>query len=189
MTNRAGNWVPLLLLILFAGTTFWLSRAVTGLPGKGDGATRHDPDMMVENFTAKQFGLDGQVRYTLSAKKMVHYPDDDTSHLTGVTLQSFEKEEPPLKATADTAMLTQKGDEVFLRGNVVMTRAAGPESSELTVRTAYLHVIPDAGIAKTDQPVVIQDAGSIINAASMLANNKTQTLALTGVNAKYAKQK
>ena len=189
MTTRASNWVPLLLLVLFAATTFWLSRTVTGIPGKGDGATRHNPDMMVENFSARQFGLDGRVRYTLSARKMVHYPDDDTSHLTEVTLQSFEKEEPPLKATADTAMLTQKGDEVFLRGNVVMTREAGPDSSKLIVRTEYLHMIPDAGIAKTDQPVVIQDASSTVKAASMLANNKTQTMALTRVNAIYAKQK
>lgn len=185
MTARVGNWMPLLLLLLLAGATFWLSRAVTGIPAKSDGDKRHDPDMMVERFTAKQFGIDGKVRYTLSAKKMVHYPDDDTSHLTDVTLQAFEKDQPPLNATADTALLTQKGDEVFLRGNVVMMRVAGPTSSQITVRTNYLHMIPDAGIAKTDEPVIIQDASVVINATSMLANNKTQTIVLTRVNANY----
>ena len=88
-------------------------------------------------------------------------------------------------ATADTAMLTQKGDDIFLRGNVVMVRAAGPATSELTVRTNYLHMIPDAGIAKTDEPVIIQDASATINATSMVANNKTQTITLTRVNANY----
>lgn len=189
MTTRASNWIPLLLLLLLAGATFWLSRAVTGVPGRGDGAKRHDPDMIVENFAAKQFGEDGQVRYTLAAKKMVHYPDDDTSHLTDVSFNAFEKGDPPFRATADTALLTQKGDEVFLRGNVVMVREAGPTSAELTVRTTYLHIIPDTGIAKTDQPVVLQDATTVVNAASMLANNKTKNIFLTRVNATYEKKK
>lgn len=189
MTTRASNWLPLLMLLVLAGVTFWLSRAVTGLPDRGDGAKRHDPDMMVENFTAKQFGVDGGVRYTVAAKKMVHYPDDDTSHLSTVKFEGFDPNAPPLWATADTAMLTQKGDEIFLRGNVVMVREAGPDSSELTVHTTFLHVIPDAGIAKTDQPVVVQDASGTINAASLVANNKTQTISMTGVRASYEQKK
>lgn len=189
MTHRASNWIPLLLLVLLTAATFWLSRAVTGLPGKGDGAKRHDPDMIAENFTAKQFGEDGHVRYTLSAKKMIHYPDDDTSHLMEVTLKDMEKDKPPVTATADTALLTQKGDEVFLRGNVVMIREAGGDLSRLVIRTDYLHVIPDTGIAQTDRPVVIEDAKTIIHAASMLINNKAETISLTRVNANYATHK
>jgi lipopolysaccharide export system protein LptC len=185
MTHRASNWIPLLLLVLLAAATFWLSRTVTGLAGKGDGAKRHDPDMMVENFTAKQFGEDGHLRYTLSAKKMIHYPDDDTSHLTEVILKDMENDKPPVTATADTALLTQKGDEVFLRGNVVMIREANKDLSRLVIRTDFLHVIPDTGIAQTDRPVVIEDAKTVIHAASMLANNKTQTISLARVNANY----
>ena len=175
------------MLLLLAGLTFWLSRAVTGVPGKGDGAKRHDPDMFAENVNAKQFGVEGSVRYTLSARKMVHYPDDDTSHLSEVRFQATERDALPFSATSDTAWLTQNGDEVFLRGNVVMVREAGPTSSQITVHTTYLHIIPDAGIAETDQPVEIRDASGVVNAASMLANNKLGTIALTQVRAVYAK--
>jgi lipopolysaccharide export system protein LptC len=188
MTSKASNLVPLLLLLLLAAATLWLARAVTGVPAKSDGASRHDPDMIVENFSAKQFGEDGQVRYTLAARKMIHYPDDDSSHLSDVKFQAFEQGSPPLHATADSALLTQKGDEVFLRGNVILVREGGPKSSELTVRTNYLHIIPDTGIATTDQPLVLEDAKTIVNAASMLANNKTQTITLTRVSATYEKK-
>ncbi|MES2354720.1 MAG: LPS export ABC transporter periplasmic protein LptC [Pseudomonadota bacterium] len=189
MNIRASNWLPLLLLALLAGATFWLASTVTGIPNKGDGSSRHDPDMIVETFTAKQFGENGQIHYTLAARKMIHYPDDDTSHLTDVKFQSFEPGNPPLHATADTALLTQKGDEVFLRGNVIMIREAGPTSSELTLHTNYLHLIPDSGIAKTDQPLVLKDTKSVINAASMVANHKNQTMTLTRVNATYETKK
>lgn len=189
MTSRARHFLPLLLLMLLAAATFWLAQTVTGPPGKGDGAKRHDPDMFVENFTAKQFGVDGSVRYTLTAKKMIHYPDDDTSHLTAVRFNATETGAPPFSATSDTALLTEKGNEIFLRGNVVMVREAAPASSKVTVRTTYLHLIPDDGIAKTDQPVEIQDATTIIHAASLLVNNKIDTITMTRVRASYAKQK
>jgi lipopolysaccharide export system protein LptC len=187
MTSRIGNWLPLLLLLLLTGVTVWLARTVTELPGKGDANLRHDPDMIVENFIAKQFGKDGHVRFTLAARKMVHYPDDETSHLANVKFEAFEQGKPPMLATADTALLTREGDELFLRGNVVLVRKAGPASSELTVRTNYLHVIPDTGIAKTNQPVVLKDSSTVVNAASMLVNNKSQTMSLTRVNAIYEK--
>ena len=188
MTTRVSNWLPLFLLLLLAAATLWLAHAVTGVSSKGDGATRHDADMVVENFTAKQFGEDGQVRYILAARKMVHYPDDDTSHLTDVKFQAFEKDNPPMHATADRALLTQKGDEAFMHGNVILIREAGPNSSKLTVRTNYLHIIPDTGVASTDQPLILEDANTIVSATSMLANNKTQTISLTRVSATYEKK-
>lgn len=185
MTHRAGNWLPLVFLLILAGATLWLARTVTGVPARGDGALRHDPDMIVEDFTAKQFDKDGALRYTLAAQKMVHYPDDDTSHLSEVVFQSFEQNSPPIHVTADTGLLTKKGDEVFLRGNVILTKEAGPKSSKLTVRTNYLHIIPDTGIAKTNQPLVLEDAKTVVNASSMTADNKAQTMVLTKVNATY----
>ncbi|MBA2689562.1 MAG: LPS export ABC transporter periplasmic protein LptC [Burkholderiales bacterium] len=189
MSSRARGLLPLLLLLLLAGLTFWLSQAVTGLPDKGNGTKRHDPDMFVDNFTAKQFGADGTVRYTLAARKMVHYPDDDTSHLTDVKFNATETGAPPFTATSDTGVLTQKGEEIFLRGNVILVREAAPPNSRIIVRTSYLHVIPDAGIAQTDQPVELRDASKIINAASMRVNNKIETITLTRVRASYAKAK
>jgi len=176
-------------LLLLAAATLWLARTVTGISVKGNGASRHDPDMIVENFTAKQFDKDGALRYTLAARKMVHYPDDDTSHLSDVEFQAFEQNSPPIHATANTGLLTQKGDEVFLRGNVILVKDAGPKSSKLTVRTNYLHVIPDSGIAKTNEPLVLEDAKTVVNADSMLADNKAQTMVLTKVNATYEKKR
>jgi lipopolysaccharide export system protein LptC len=86
-------------------------------------------------------------------------------------------------------MLTQKGDEIFLYGDVVLVREATPTTSRMTVRTSFLHLIPDSGIAQTDKPVVLEDLNTIVNATSMLANNKLRTIALTKVKATYVQKK
>jgi lipopolysaccharide export system protein LptC len=189
MTSRPTAWLPIGLLLMLAGLTAWLNNAVQDVGPRNDGSKRHDPDMRVENFIARQFGIDGKVRYTLAARKMVHYPDDDSSHLTAPNFQSFEQDAPPVTITADTATTTRKGDEVFLHGNVLMVREATANSSRLTLSTSYMHVVPDNGTADTNQPVVIRDDTSVVNAASMVANNKLQTLILSKVKATYVQKK
>lgn len=185
MTHRASNWMPLVLLALLAAMTFWLAQTVSPPPGRAEGSKRHDPDMIVDGFDSTQFGENGIVRFTLSAKRAVHFPDDDTSQLTDVHFVSYEPDQPPLHATSEKALVTSNGDEVFLQGNVLVVREAGDKNSRLTVETTFLHVIPDDSIAKTDQPVVMRDATTTVHAASMVANNREQTIALTRVNARY----
>ena len=185
MSFRVTAWVPVALLVLIAGVTLWLARTVTGVPPHEDGAKRHDPDMIVESFVAKQFGADGHVRHLLTATKMIHYPDDDSSHLTSVKFSGYEPGDPPVTITADTARLTSKGDEVFLYGNVVMVRAAAGKQSEITVKTTYMHVIPDARLASTDKPVTVEDADTRILAEGMVVDDKARSLAFTKVRATY----
>lgn len=188
MNLRLTQYFPLLMLSALAATTIWLSRTVLDFPVRGNGNMRHEPDIIIENFTAKQFSITGDIHYTLSATKMMHYPDDDTAHLTKVNFRAEEPGKPTMNVTADTGILNRKGDEVFLHKNVVLVREAGPNSSKVTMRTSYLHIIPNQDVAQTNKPVVIEDGKGTINATSMVANNKNQTLRLTGVKARYEKK-
>ena len=58
----------------------------------------------------------------------------------------------------------------------------------MTLRTSYMHIVPDSGIAQTDQPVLMEDANATVQAASMFANNKLQTISLSTVRATYVKK-
>ena len=81
MRDRLGLLFPAVLLVMLAMLSFWLDRTVQPPPPKNDGSSRHDPDYTVENFTATRMGKDGLPRHTLTATRMVHYPDDDSTHL------------------------------------------------------------------------------------------------------------
>ncbi|HEX7403833.1 MAG TPA: LPS export ABC transporter periplasmic protein LptC, partial [Usitatibacter sp.] len=109
---RPTSWLPLAALALLVGLTFWLNQLVQAPVARADGSLRHDPDLIVERFNAHKLGEDGKVLYTLVAKKMVHYPDDDSALLEDVTLEAFEPNQPKMTLTADHGRLEQKGERV-----------------------------------------------------------------------------
>ncbi len=45
-------WSPVLLLGGLAALTYWLDAQIQPSNARRDGATRHDPDMYIDNFSA-----------------------------------------------------------------------------------------------------------------------------------------
>jgi len=78
---RPTGWLPLAALALLVALTVWLNQLIQAPAARPDGSTRHDPDLIVEYFDAQKLAENGTVQYTLAAKKMVHYPDDDSALL------------------------------------------------------------------------------------------------------------
>ena len=80
-------------------------------------------------------GPDGVVRYKLTARRMQHYPDDDTTLLDAPRLVNFRSSNVTVTATAKTATLSSNGENAYLNDDVRL------------VRTPYenpLHVVPTA---------------------------------------------
>jgi lipopolysaccharide export system protein LptC len=182
---RPSSWLPLAVLALLVGLTFWLNQLVQPPSARADGSTRHDPDLMVENFSARKLDPDGSVRYTLAARKMVHYPDDDSAHLDTVKLEAFEPKQPKMTATADRGRLEQGGDRVWIEGNVVVTREADKQVAPLRVTTERLLVLPDDGIARTSAEVFLESPDGRARAQGMVLDNNARTVKLDRVHATF----
>jgi lipopolysaccharide export system protein LptC len=190
MMQRLTAWFPVVLLAAVAAVTAWLDRQVQPPERTPDGKTRHDPDYVVDNFAVTRIGPDGIPRYTLSARRMVHYPDDDTTHLEAPKLVSFSNSSTRATATSKTALLSSNGENAYLTDDVLLVRAAYDDKSELTMRTTWLHIIPDDDTAKTDRPVQISDANTLITSIGLEFNNKTRILnLLSNVRGRYEKPK
>jgi lipopolysaccharide export system protein LptC len=190
MMQRLAAWFPVVLLALVAAVTVWLDREVQPPERERDGKSRHDPDYIVENFSALRIGPDGLPRYALSARRMVHYPDDDTTHLEAPRLVSFRGPAAAVTATSKTALLSTNGEEAYLIDDVRLVRAAYDDKSELTMQTSWLHIIPDDNIAKTDRPVQIGNANTLITSVGLEFNNETRILKLlSNVRGRYEKPK
>jgi lipopolysaccharide export system protein LptC len=178
---RPTTWLPLAALALLVGLTLWLNQLVQPQGPRADGSKRHDPDLMVENFSARKLDDSGLVRYTLAARKMVHYPDDDSAHLEVVRLEAFEPQQPRMTITADRGLLEQGGDRVLIEGNVVMVREADANTGPARLTTEKMIVLPDEGIARSAAPVRMENSDGVSHAASLELNNKTRTLQLERV--------
>lgn len=184
MKPVANFGLPLGILLLLAGLTFWLMRAVEVKQPEPD-KTRHDPDMIVENFTARQLGLDGGERYTLTAQKMLHFPDDDSTEMDRVKFTAKEKNDAPLLVTSNRAKLTGKGDEIFFLDRVQLERDPFQGVQRLIGETTYFHVIPDLGTGDTDRAIFLKEGDNTMTAQGMQINNKTRVATLSKAKASY----
>jgi lipopolysaccharide export system protein LptC len=189
MMQRLTSWFPVLLLLILAAITAWLEHEVQPPEGRADGKTRHDPDYIVENFSASRIGPDGRPQHTLYAKRMTHYPDDDSTHLETPRLVSFRAKNETMTVTAKTALLSGDGQNAYLSDGVRLVRSARDANGELVVETSWLHLMPEAQIAKTDREVRVSDANMLMTAVGLELNSETRVLKLLShVKGRYEKK-
>ena len=170
---------PLLLIGVLAAVTFWLDRLVNTSGNGPWNVTRHDPDYTVDKLSSARLGGNGTVTYTLSAEKMMHYPDDDSTLLTAPQFDSYGgSAQVALTVTASEAVVSSNGDHVYFQDDVRVARAAHAGGSELVMRTAFLHVVPDRHIARTDRTVFITDATTTVSAVGLEMNSETRVIKL-----------
>jgi lipopolysaccharide export system protein LptC len=176
--NRLQAWLPLAPLLVLLGGTYWLDQQVQPLPNKPDDARRHDPDYILDNFSAMSLNEQGAPRVLVAARKMEHYPDDDSTVLEDPHVYSLYANSPPISISAQNGEISKDGDRVILRDGVRIVRDADARQSEMTVSTNYLRVLPDRDIADTDSPITLSDAHTVINAVGMKLNYRTREITL-----------
>ena len=176
--TRIRYWLPLLPLLGLLGATYWLNQQVQPEPAKPGGSVRHDPDSIVENFSAIRLNEQGTPLFIMSATRMLHYPDDDSTALEVPRITLLAEDRPPLLASAKTGSISGKGDEFFLQGDVEVLREAGVQQDQFALQTEYLHIIPDQDLVRSDRAVIFIEAHTTVNAVGMELNNKTRTIKL-----------
>jgi lipopolysaccharide export system protein LptC len=187
---RVRHWLWLLPFLCLLGITYWLDQQTRPDMAKPDSAKRHDPDAVVDNFSATRLNDQGTPRFIMTAKKMQHFPDDDSSTLEMPHLTSLSAEHPAIHASAEHGILSSKGDEVFLRGNVEILREASARQGKFTLQTEYLHILPDRDFLNTDRAVTAVDAHHTVYAMGLEMDNKARTIKLLShVRSEYVPNK
>jgi len=182
---RPTSWLPLGVMALLVGLTVWLNALVQPSVARADGKQRHDPDLIVENFSARKLGEDGKVLYTLAARKMVHYPDDDSSLLETLDFDAFQPRQPRVNITAERGRLEKGGEQVWIEGNVVVRRDAAERVEPLKIYTDRMLVLPDEGIARTSSEVRMESPSGHATAAGLEMNNSERTVKMQRVLSTY----
>jgi lipopolysaccharide export system protein LptC len=177
-SSRARYWLPLVPLIGLLGVTYWLNQQVQPEPATPGSNKRHDPDAIVENFSATRLNDQGVPSFIMAAKQMLHYPDDDSTTLEDPRITMLSAGQPAIHAIAKRATISSKGDEIFLHDDVEVLREAGKRQDSFKLQTQYLRIVPDQNLADSDRTVTITDANNTIHATGMELDNNTRTLKL-----------
>ena len=195
MKNWGSALFPLSLLLVLTALTFWL-RYATELPEiRRDGKHRHDPDYIISDATLRKIDQSGNLKYTLKAADIRHYPDDDTTDLIKPNLIYLHTKKPPVTMTADRGRISKDGEQVDLYGDVHINRAPSAQYEELTAFTPELTILPDDEKAFTKSPVLItQGKSSWVKGIGMRVDNRLQTYVLESqafavLESKHAKKK
>jgi lipopolysaccharide export system protein LptC len=179
---------PLALMLALALMTFYLERAVRDDEPQSS-LRRHDPDYLVTNFTTTTYNREGAVETVLSADKMMHYPDDDTTELLAPRVLQAKPDEPRFTVRADRGALSRDGDEIFLYDNVVLVREAREADPEARMTTSFLHVLRDRSLVRTDREVKIVEGRRSLAGRGMEYNNESRELLLRdSVQARFEPQ-
>lgn len=175
--SRFTHLLPLALMLFLAALTLWLQYSVQEGPGR-PGARRHDPDAIVENFTVRRLSDTGKPQYTFSARKMMHFLDDDSSEALYPSIVHLADTGGSITATASRGVIARNGEEAFLYGNVLIVRESTPEHEEFRAHTEFLHMLSEKHIAQTDRQVTITHGRSILAGIGMVVNDDKQEFTL-----------
>jgi lipopolysaccharide export system protein LptC len=175
---RTNTLFSLALAAGLAGLTMWLERTVQAPVGSQPNSLEHDPDFIVERFTATNLDKTGRPEARLTERRMTHYPDDETTELEEPRLVQFREQGPPVRISAERGTVTKDGDEVRLYGNVLVVREATKGRPDLQMETTYLQVFPKQDVVRTPEAVVITEGASRLTGVGMDYNTKTRQLEL-----------
>jgi len=185
MIGRGSLWLPLALLVLLAGLSFWIERVVQ-LPANGRQAAESEPEGIVENFDALRTDPAGNPEYRLSAKRLKHYSGSKLTEMESPRFVRLDAKAGEVTAVARQATISRDGDEVDLQGSVNVVRAARAGQSAMTLRTARLIVFPERNLLRAPGVIEIRDDTLDVRAGAMEYNAERRIIKLTGrVKARY----
>lgn len=139
MIDRRNLTIGVLLIVL-AAVSWWYGRNPSMPLGIDSAKLRHDPDYIVERFAATAMNEKGTPRYQLSAERMTHYPDDDTSHFVRPVLVQFQPAGLQVTTRSDYGVMPGDGSEILMTGNVRATRSGDAASAGGEMRTDRLRI-------------------------------------------------
>jgi lipopolysaccharide export system protein LptC len=175
--DRLLAWTPIVLLAAMAALTYWLDRAVQS---EGSLYVRDpsNPDIIVEDFSATKFNLDGSQRYALAAHRMVHRPDEDSTQLENPKLVHYEPGEPQVHIQSNHAYVSKDAKQVDFTGDVRILSEGDEQTGPISIATSRLQVMPDEDTARSDQEVTITSQHGSLRGVGLEFNSRTRNMQL-----------
>lgn len=116
--------VLVVTIAVMFGLSLWLQMNFLKptLPQNGT-VISHEPDYYIHKFTATGRDANG-IAYVLEAKRLAHFPDDNTALLDEPRLVQYGQDKSSRTTSSDSGLVYENGTKILLQGNVQVTQGA-----------------------------------------------------------------
>jgi len=178
------NYVPLLLMAMLAGFTWWLIKNTPQLEAPRERAVpKHEPDYRMNGFEVERFSSDGRLTGRVIGTEMRHYPDNDTLEIDSPQLRAYGKQGELLVADAQRGLSNGDGSEVQLLGDVKVKRYPGgdpAEAPDLELYGEFLHAFVLQQQIRSHLPARVVGMGGEIQVKSFVYDQVSGRLNFSG---------
>jgi len=175
MARRA---VALLIGAALLGALPGCGRASGELANGDDGTRAPDPGYSASDARIVETDAGGAPRYTLSAATIRQDPISLEVALERIAMQVREGEEEGWQVTARSGRMPEDASRIDLQGDVRVAGMLERSAEPLEIRTEALSYEMAAGIARSDEDVVIRLSGKRLQARGIEANLKQRQVRL-----------
>lgn len=136
------------------------------------------PDALMEEVTAVIMDKQGKPRMKIVTPKMVHYADNDTTHLTAPQFLLYRKSPQPWVITAKYAKAIQGINHIDFWEEVTIYHSADKNNPSTLIKTPKLTVHPEKQIAETNDLITLIQPNIVVKATGMYADMNTGDIKL-----------
>ena len=171
------TYITLVLVIIIGIASLWFQEdskeQVEGLSKTSE----RFPDYFMENFSVTNMRESGKPSYTLTAKRMQHFNDDDSAELEHPLIE-FSQNGDSYTLQSTRAVYLKQQNLIHLYDDVVIHRKNVQEKSELSIYTDYLKINTATEIAENEHPSRLTTAQSELNTVGLILDNREGKLIL-----------
>jgi lipopolysaccharide export system protein LptC len=180
--------MPLLLMGGLTLLTFWLVQKNTPLPANVIERQRmHEPDYTIKNGALSYLNEQGQTKYRILGKELIHYDDDASIDIAQPRMRSFQPDKAPVTVRAQRGHIDGDLSILDLYDNVEIYRPPQRASETqkaspyMLAKSSYFQVLINDDIITTDKPVELEQGMSIMQSnEGGVFNNVQQSMQLLG---------
>lgn len=165
-------------LMIIIGFLTWTSLVFYHPQSNKPQVPQNSPDALMEHVTALILDKQGKPKLKVITPKLVHFPENDTTHFTSPELTLYRRSPKPWFITSLHAIATQGIEHIDFWDNVVVHHAADENNPATIIKTTMLTVYPNKNLAQTQNHITMTQPSLTVSAVGMNANLKTGDIKL-----------
>lgn len=163
------RFLSLFFLAITASLAWWLEDVVQTSQNEALRKENNRPDFYMQSFVMRQYNTQGEMRYEIHGESLLRYPKNKNMEIKQLDMQVFKKGKAPLAVKADTARLTDNGEQIYLTGNVRIDRNKTVDEDSLSIRSEKLFIDTSRDYMETNKRIRIQTSKHKIEGTGMQA--------------------